>query len=239
MDLKEEEALSGDPAEHWYYSSKAAALLELVRGLPVGHVLDVGAGSGFFAKHLLAHTSAKDAICIDSNYEQDADEVVAGKPIRFRRDCPHARADLVLMMDVLEHVDDDRQLLGTYIAKVPAGARFLITVPAFSFLWSSHDVFLGHKRRYTLNQTIALVREAGLQLEHGSYFFGLVFPLAAAIRLLFSGSRTNPRAARSQLRDHGPLTNRLLREACTLDLTVLFRRNRLAGLSVFCLARKL
>ena len=54
------------------------------------------------------------------------------------------------MMDVLEHVDNDAGLVRHYATKVPSGAHFLVTVPAFRFLWSGHDVFLEHKRRYTL-----------------------------------------------------------------------------------------
>ena len=50
-------------------------------------------------------------------------------------------------------------LLRHYAAKVPSGAHFLVTVPAFRFLWSGHDVFLEHKRRYTLAEIEATMRE--------------------------------------------------------------------------------
>jgi hypothetical protein len=158
---------------------------------------------------------------------------VAGKPVLYRRDTGPTDCDLVLMMDVLEHVDDDRGLLRHYAAKVPSGAHFLVTVPAFGFLWSGHDVFLEHKRRYRLSEIESAMRDANLKVVRGSYYFGLVFPLAAAVRLAARGE-TEPR---SSLKKHGAVTNVLLGAICAAELP-LFPLNRLAGLSAFVLARK-
>ena len=131
MDLKEEDILGADIGQHWYYRSKAAALRRAVAGLAPRRLLDVGAGSGFFSRHLLAETGAQSALCVDIGYERERDDSVAGKPVLYRRDTGPTDCDLVLMMDVLEHVDDDRGLLRHYAAKVPSGAHFLVTVPAF------------------------------------------------------------------------------------------------------------
>ncbi|MFI5000928.1 MAG: class I SAM-dependent methyltransferase [Reyranellales bacterium] len=233
MDLKEEDILGGDIGSHWYYRSKAAALSRSVDRLRPRRVLDVGAGSGFFSRHLLAEGGAERALCVDIGYARDYDDSVAGKPVLYRRGCGMTDCDLVLMMDVLEHVDDDRGLVRHYANKVPSGAHFLVTVPAFRFLWSGHDVFLEHKRRYRLREIEAAMREAGLAVVHGAYYFGLVFPLAAAVRLATRGD-TEPR---SSLKKHGALTNGILSAVCAAELP-LFPFNRLAGLSAFVLARK-
>jgi len=233
MDLKEEDILGADIGRHWYYRSKAAALRRVVAGLEPRRLLDVGAGSGFFSRHLLAETPAERALCVDIGYPDDRDDSVAGKPVLYRRDIGPTDCDLVLMMDVLEHVDDDRGLLGRYAAKVPSGAHFLVTVPAFRFLWSGHDVFLEHKRRYRLPEIEAAMRDAGLEIVRGAYYFGLVFPLAAAVRL----ADRNTTEPRSSLRKHGAFANSLLTAACVAELP-LFPINRLAGLSAFVLARK-
>jgi SAM-dependent methyltransferase len=233
MDLKEEDILGADIGRHWYYRAKAAALRRAVGGLKPKHILDVGAGSGFFSRHLLADTGAQSALCVDIGYESERDDSVAGKPVLYRRDTGPTECDLVLMMDVLEHVDDDRGLVRHYAAKVPSGAHFLVTVPAFGFLWSGHDVFLEHKRRYRLSEIETALRDAGLQIARGAYYFGLVFPLAAAVRLA-THRTTEPR---SSLKKHDPLTNGILSAACAAELP-LFPFNRLAGLSAFVLARK-
>ncbi|MFZ5782313.1 MAG: methyltransferase domain-containing protein [Pseudomonadota bacterium] len=233
MDLKEEDILGADIGAHWYYRSKAAALGRMVQGIGARRILDVGAGSGFFSRHLLQTTSARSALCVDTGYMSERDDSMAGKAVHYRRDVGSTDCDLVLMMDVLEHVDDDRGLLRHYAAKVPAGAHFLVTVPAFAFLWSQHDVFLEHKRRYRLSEIEAVVADAGLQIVRGAYYFGLVFPLAAALRLATRSSNE----PRSGLKRHAPLTNGLLAAACTAELPF-FRFNRLAGLTAFVLARK-
>ena len=61
MDLKEEDILGADIAQHWYYRSKAAALRRVVADVNPQRLLDVGAGSGFFSRHLLEQTGAKSA----------------------------------------------------------------------------------------------------------------------------------------------------------------------------------
>ena len=204
------------------------------RGRPGAEaILDVGAGSGFFSRHLLAETAAQSALCVDIGYASERDDRVAGKPVLYRRDTGPTDCDLVLMMDVLEHVDDDRGLLRHYAAKVPSGAHFLVTVPAFAFLWSGHDVFLEHKRRYRLVEIEAAMRDAGLQVVRGAYYFGFVFPLAAAVRLV----ERNTIEPRSSLKKHGALTNEILGAVCAAELP-LFPFNRLAGLSAFVLAKK-
>lgn len=233
MDLKEEDILGADIGRHWYYRSKAAALRRLVGPLHPRRLLDVGAGSGFFSRHLLAETAAASALCVDTGYMRDHDEVVAGKPVLYRRDCGMTDCDLVLMMDVLEHVDQDRGLAAHYAAKVPSGAHFLATVPAFGFLWSGHDVFLEHKRRYRLPEIETVLRDAGLTIVRGAYYFGFVFPLAAAVRLAGRGDGQ----PQSSLRKHGALANGILAAVCAAELPV-FPFNRLAGLSAFVLAKK-
>jgi SAM-dependent methyltransferase len=233
MDLKEEDILGKDIGRHWYYRSKAAALRRMVGPLRPQRLLDVGAGSGFFSHHLLTEGSAQSALCVDVGYERNRDETVAGKPVQYRRDCDATDCDLVLMMDVLEHVDNDTGLVRHYAAKVASGAHFLVTVPAFRFLWSGHDVFLEHKRRYTLAEIEKTMRDAGLEVARGAYYFGFVFPLAAAVRL---ATRSDPRP-HSSLKKHGALTNGLLTAACAAELPF-FPINRLAGLSAFVLAKK-
>ncbi|MBN9086446.1 MAG: class I SAM-dependent methyltransferase [Reyranella sp.] len=232
MDLKEEDILGGDIGRHWYYRAKAAALRRMVAALRPQRLLDVGAGSGFFSRHLLAN-GAQSALCVDIGYEHDRDDSEAGKPVLYRRDCDATDCDLVLMMDVLEHVDDDAGLVRHYAARVPSGAHFLVTVPAFRLLWSGHDVFLEHKRRYTLGEIEQAMRTGGLEIVKGAYYFGLIFPLAAAVRLATRGDGT----PRSSLKKHGALSNGLLAAACAAELP-LFPMNRLAGLSAFVLARK-
>jgi len=237
MDLKETDILCANIGKHWYYRSKARAMERLLCGVTPSIILDVGAGLGFFSMKLLSNTLAKQAWCVDINYEADSEALESGKPVYFRRSVDEVDADLVLLMDVLEHVDDDVGLLSDYVKKVPRGALFLISVPAFQFLWSGHDVFLEHKRRYRLNQVEDVVRRAGLTVKHGAYYFGAVFPIALAIRIVSNLLQRGRYKARSHLSQHHPCVNAILATMSLAEIPF-FLHNRVAGLTVFVIAEK-
>lgn len=237
MDLKEAGLLGGDQGGHWYYASKARALRRCLAGRAPERILDVGAGSGFFSKMLLRQTTARSAMCVDPGYAEEWSETESGKTISFRRSSPVGDADVVLFMDVIEHVDDDIGLLRTYAEPAQPGTRFVVSVPAFSWLWSDHDEFLEHRRRYTLNQTLRVLSDAGLSPVMGFYFFAALFPAVAAQRL-WQRLRPARQSPKSELRQHHPLTNSLLAGIC-LGESALARHNRAFGLTAFAVAEKI
>lgn len=236
MDIKEAEQLSGSEGDHWYYRSKLKALQRLLKGRTPRKVLDVGAGSGFFSRQLLAASSIDEAWCVDLNYLDESNIVENAKPIHFRKSIDSVDADLVLLMDVLEHVDDDAALLREYIGKARADATFVISVPAFAFMWSPHDDFLGHKRRYTLGDIENVVTACGLKVESSTYFYAAVFPIAFVMRMfrkLFDGKRV----AKSDMKTHSPPVDAALYGLSAAELGLL-PHNRAFGLTAFCVARR-
>jgi 2-polyprenyl-3-methyl-5-hydroxy-6-metoxy-1,4-benzoquinol methylase len=232
LDVKEERALGHVLNEHWYYRSKGLALDVMLRGQSFRSLLDIGAGSGIFSKRLLKRGAAS-AICIDPAYQEERRELLNGKPIWFLRQIGSEKCDLILLMDVLEHVDDDVGLIRAALVGAAQDTLVLITVPAFQTLFSAHDLFLEHKRRYTLRQITEVVRAAGLEIVSARYFFAFLLPIAAALRLLKRQSEP-----KSDLKEHSRLVNSLLCCLHRLELS-LFRFNRMGGLTVFCLARVL
>ncbi|WP_232495213.1 class I SAM-dependent methyltransferase [Novosphingobium kaempferiae] len=236
MDLKEEDILGERIEDHWYYRAKLKAVLHDLDSIPFESVLDVGAGSGFFSRRILAATQAREATCVDPNYPAETEETVAGKALRFRRSVEATPADLVLMMDVIEHVPDDVALVREYAAQAASGTHFLVTVPAFMWLWSGHDVFLEHYRRYTLPGLAGVLGKAGLEMVHGHYFFGAVLPMVAAVR----GWKRLTEKGKPATSDMKPVSrpiNDALFGLSALEVS-LMRLNRLGGTSVFALARK-
>jgi len=232
MYVKESQILGDQVGSHWYYRAKAAALLRTLGGEPFRGILDVGAGSGFFSRYLLLHTTATHAVCVDTAYKTESDSLCGGKPLAFRRKIETCDADVVLLMDVLEHADDEAVLLRPYVEAVNPGTRFVITVPAFQFLWSSHDIFLEHRRRYTIRQLVATLEQCRLGLDTSHYYFAAVFPLATALRLLERIRRPAKSAPKSQLRRELWLVNSALAAACALERPFM-RHNQMFGLSVF------
>jgi hypothetical protein len=107
----------------------------------------------------------------------------------------------------------------------------LISVPAFQCLFSAHDRFLEHRRRYTAASLDSVITAAGLKPLATRYFFAAILPIVAAVRLFQRGG-----APKSSLTVHPKLVNAALVLAHRAELP-LFRFNRIGGLSVFCLAR--
>jgi SAM-dependent methyltransferase len=239
MDVKEIDILGESINNHWYYVSKARAMMNFLKNynLEQYKILDIGAGSGFFSRYLLENTTAIEAYCVDIGYENESDEIVFNKNLYNKKSIDSVNVDLVLLMDVLEHVDNDVSLLKYYIDRVPSGTRFLITVPAFNFLWSSHDVFLEHKRRYTLKDIEQVLLDSGLYINQSSYYFGFVFPIAASLRIISNLLGKTKTESKSQLRKHSSLTNVILKILCLIEIP-LMNKNKVAGLSAFCIATK-
>jgi len=239
MDVKEEDILGPELARHWYYVSKGRAMLSFLRHVRGASLLDVGAGSGIFSRQLLDAGVCERATCVDPAYKEERVESHNGREIAFVRQVEKPSQELVVMMDVLEHVDDDAGLLRHYSENLPADGWVLISVPAFQFLWSGHDVFLEHRRRYTRRQIEDVVARAGLTVVRSRYFFGLLFPAAAAIRLYGAWRLKRQEAvAKSDLRKAPALLNRALILLNDVERATLFRFNMLAGLTIFCLARR-
>ena len=84
--------------------------------------------------------------------------------------------DVVLMLDVLEHLDDEAAALRAARALLRPGGTLVITVRAYPWLWSAHDVVLNHRRRYTRPRLRACVQAAGFDVAYAGYFNTLLFP---------------------------------------------------------------
>lgn len=239
MDLKEEDILGDRIGRHWYYVAKGRAMRQFLGDVEAPEVLDVGAGSGVFARQLLDQGIAGSAVCVDPNYEREYEENQNGKPIKFVKSIEKTTQKLVLMMDVLEHVPDDVALLKAYADTMPQDGQVFITVPAFQFLWSGHDVFLEHYRRYTIPMMEEAVRKAGLVPIRSRYFFGSLFPVVAPVRLtkniLFEHGKIE---GKSELTLYPDWLNDMLIAIHDIERGSLFHVNRLFGLSVFCLCGK-
>ena len=237
MDLKEQEAIGDQIDSHWYYTSKAQMMADHIRrltgGVPVKRVMDVGAGAGWFSRWMLREGLAETAVCVDPGYDRDWEELEAGRRLIFQRMPDGQGADLVLMMDVLEHVPDDAALLSEYLDVVAPGTPIFINIPAFPFLWSGHDVYLEHYRRYTLSRLKQTIGNAGAQADVMHYYFGAIFPAAAAVRLARRGNQ----ATQSDMGAVPGPVNAALKMICGAERRIM-RINRLAGLSAVALCRR-
>ena len=227
---------------HWWFVGTRDILLSRIprENLPAGPILDVGCGSGLMMKRLsetgkvfgIDADQGSLAHCKDIGFERLCRGDATGLP--FGPD----RFALVIASDLIEHCDDDSAVLDELFRVTRRGGRLLVSVPAYDALWSSHDVALHHKRRYSRRKLADKVRGAGFEIERASYFNTLLFPPAALMRLTLGKiGRGKPQGP---IKYHGNLKplNQALLGLLRLEKFWLNRFNFPFGLSILLLASK-
>jgi SAM-dependent methyltransferase len=178
-------------ARHWWFTGRRAILSSVIRrlGLPdEARILEIGCGTGGNLEMLSAFgrvsalESNQAALAIASHNTAGRFDIRAG---RCPRDIPFAKEsfDLVCLFDVLEHIEQDVATLDAVGTLLARGGHAVVTVPAYRWLWSAHDEFLHHKRRYSAAELREKISAAGLRVAELTYFNSLLFPLAAAVRI--------------------------------------------------------
>lgn len=225
--------------QHWWFQGRKALVLSLLhRFAPCAkpRILDVGCGTGGM---LSSYMECGCAIGIDPAPEaahfcrrRGLDIVLsAGGQLPLASDC----FDVVSALDVIEHVDEDLAILREMRRVCRPGGLLLVTVPAFQFLWSSHDDLNHHKRRYVRTGLAALLNAAGFAPLKLSYYNSFLLP-AAVLRKYVLRARRN--GAASHLESLPNPINSLFRRILVLEQPVLSRGELPVGASLICAARK-
>ncbi len=92
--------------------------------------------------------------------------------------------DLVVCLDVLEHIQDDVKTMKITYKLLKPGGIFIVAVPAYKFLWSTHDEALHHRRRYHSLEIKQKIKDSGFKLLKHTHFVALLFFPIAAVRLM-------------------------------------------------------
>jgi len=177
--------------EHWWFRGRREILCSILRRLalaPRARVLEVGSGTGGNLD-ILAEFGSVSGLEMDANALAMSVERTSGRfDIRHGR-CPddipfpEGGFDLICFLDCLEHISDDVGALGRMHPLLAPGGSIIVTVPAYQWLWSAHDAFLHHHRRYDRASLTRCAQAAGFRIERITYFNTLLFPLAVAARL--------------------------------------------------------
>ncbi len=174
---------------HWWFRSRRAvvrALLSRAGVPPSPPNLDAGCGTGanLIEYGRLGEVTGVDAFpeaiqfCRDRGLENVLEAPVEKLPFE------PGSFDLMFATDVIEHLDDDVLALRELRRVAAPGARLLLTVPAYAWLWGDHDVSVHHRRRYTAARLRESVRAAGWRPELDTYFFAAALPAVAGVRTL-------------------------------------------------------
>lgn len=232
MSMRQPGSSSIEHADYWWFDACSGLLEAGLRDwLPTsGRLLDVGSADGPSARWLRGGL-------IRTAIDTDPRGLSAGQDV-----CASALAlpfadetfDVVAAFDVIEHLDPEETGVAELARVLRPGGRLLVSVPAYQWAWSDHDVRAGHYRRYTRSRLEAAITRAGLRVERSSHAFALVFPMFAAERLLRRRRGPSP----DRLPSVSPWQDRVLRGLCRVESRWLRRRDLAYGSSILLAATK-
>ena len=161
---------------HWWWRVREGEILRELRTLrpPSGwhHLLDVGCGDGLFFDQLSRFGTVEgiepNAALLDPAGKWRS--VIQAVPFDERFQPPH-RFDVILMLDVLEHLENPEQALRHAVRLLAPGGYVICTVPALQWIWTRHDDLNQHFRRYDRSSFRALARAARLDILRERYLF--------------------------------------------------------------------
>lgn len=187
---------------HWWFMGRRrilqSAILRLVSLPRPARILDAGCGTGGNLAMLSEFGSVVGLEMVSEGAKRAHGRQVAAVcqgRLPDNLPFPGNTFDLAVALDVLEHLDDDEAALQALRALVKPGGSVLLTVPAFSFLWSHHDEVHHHRRRYTLSEVARKLVRAGLRVDYGSYFNTCLFPVVTLVRLCKSKLKIHPQSS--------------------------------------------
>ncbi len=151
---------------------------------------------------------------------------------------PNSKFDLAVSFDVICNFADDAPAFSEIARVLKPSAPFIVGLPAYQWLWSVHDVAVGHQRRYDSRQLRRKISAAGFEIERVTYANVLLMPLIAAVRLMSRRVKGNGHAVHSDLVPLPRIINASLAALFSSEMRAVSRVNLPYGLSVIAIARK-
>lgn len=166
------------------YLLRRARILDLMRGMPPGDLLEIGSASGALLSEFSARgfrctgvESSKDAIALARRVNQESSVRFHEQPAPGWSEC----FDYCFSFEVLEHIEHDGEALKQWAGWLKPGGVMLLSVPAHPRLWNARDVWAGHFRRYRREDLERVFAEAELTVERMECYG---FPLANMLEIL-------------------------------------------------------
>lgn len=261
MDIKEYNVkVAQGKQNHPWEHARFGVVLDIInsalkkKGNDTFNILDIGCGDAFFVEKLSAHFANGNFYAIDTAFTPELiasfEDKYKGKNINFYKniaevDLSRGQIDVILLLDVIEHIENDVEFLSTLssIAGFNSETIIVITVPAYQSLFCAHDRWLGHFRRYSLGLLNAHVGHAGFKVFKSGYFFSsLLIP-----RLLQKGKEKVAKTKDEDITgigdwNGGKTTTKVVKTALTLDykFSKALRKVgiKLPGLSCYCVCKQ-
>jgi len=192
--------------ENWYYKYKIFKVKKEIKkyldseNLLSVNCLDIGSGNGIISFGIgnKINNTTLNWTLVDSNYKKKDLNIDYRKSKKID---PNQTYEIIIGCDVLEHVEDETKFLGSIYDCMNEDSILILTLPAMEILWSDHDIFLKHFRRYNF-QTIRNAAKKYFNILNFEYTYKLLFPVAFCLRkikkILISTSSDNVKAYKKE-----------------------------------------
>ncbi len=231
--------------ESFWFEHRSKIILELTAryaGTP-STVLEVGSGSGTVAASLAL--AGHRVMAVEPNVGGAARARKRGVPVAFEGTLSEARLstasfDVVGLFDVIEHLDRWKRVLEEAHRVLRPSGHLLVTVPAYQWLWSEHDDWNEHKRRYSVARLEADLLAAGFTVERSGPFFAPLVPPAILRHLAYKAGRRSSGGHEERLRAQlqpSPVINGALSRMLGLERWLMDRMALPFGTSLFAVAK--
>jgi len=229
--------------KHWWFMGRRTIVKNILSKYLFSKnnnfkIADIGSGAGsmisilnYFGKVTAIEPNAELTQYLQTKF----DSKIEISNSTFENFKPTTQYDIISFFDVLEHLDNDEQILKKISSMLNKGGYFVCTVPAYNFLWGSNDKIAHHKRRYTKQALTKKLQAADFKIIRISYFNFFFFPLIALIRLL---DRFLPQQ-KIDFQVGGSFLNDILYKIFASESLFLKYTNLPFGISLFCLAQKI
>jgi len=256
MDYRDYILQSDETGLHFWYAARLKLIDILLKKTLINQtdarsILDIGCGTGTELDLLAGYGRV---IALDIN--QTALKIARQKNYRTisadieKLSLPENSYDAVCCFDSLEHLTDEQKVLNNIFRSLKDDGYLLFTVPAFQFLFSTHDLALQHHRRYSQHELKEKLTTADFNIITIGYWNSILFPLEALVRLsnkfsarggsAFGGNKSNKKSSyQSDAKPINPLLNKILFSVLNLENKIINYGIKLPfGLTIYGIARK-
>lgn len=245
MNIEEYERMYQLEDTYWWFQGRMHMILGILerymrREPRPGRVLDVGCGTGLMLgklKHWNPIGLDFSPLSLEYCSQRGIRNLLRGDvtALPFKDNC----LDLVLALDLIEHVERDDRMVDEVFRVLRPGGYFMATVPAHQWLWSDHDISLHHHRRYSHGNFRELLAGAGLRPVKYSYGISFTYPGVVAFRMAEKMlKRAKPDGPKAHLIHLPGFMNQSLIEVLKLEATLLRHMDLPFGVSLMALCRK-
>lgn len=231
---------------HWWFKSRREVVYNFVKGFENKKVLDIGCSGGQFLELLLSKGALKENL-YGIDISQKGVEICLKKGLlncqvmdATNLNFPIGFFQILIASDCLEHIQNDELALKSWYSATAPGGRIVVFVPAFRFLWSSHDDYNLHFRRYTNSELRKKMEAVGFRVIRSGYWnFFLFFPIVFVrfFKRILAKLGYSPEMD-SDLKPVNPLVNFFLLALLKFENHLLKFIDFPFGASTFCIAQK-